>query len=86
VSNYRTETLAFEVVNFYGPYHIILGRPCYVKFMAIPSYTYLKIKIPRPAGVITVEAKTQRALDYKQNNIELATTMVPAAEPRELSL
>jgi hypothetical protein len=54
--------------------------------MAIPSYAYLKIKIPRPAGVITVEAKIQRALDYKQNHIELATTMVPAAELRELSL
>jgi hypothetical protein len=49
--------LAFEVVDFSGPYHIILGRPCYVKFMAIHSYTYLKLKIPRPARVITVGAK-----------------------------
>jgi hypothetical protein len=62
-SNYRTETLAFEVVDFFGPYHIILGRPCYVKFMAIPNYGYLKLKIPRPTRVITVEAKTQRAMD-----------------------
>jgi hypothetical protein len=50
--------LAFEVVDFSGPYHIIMGWPCYVKFMAIPSYAYLKIKIPGPVGVITVEAKT----------------------------
>jgi hypothetical protein len=57
-SNYRTETLAFEVVDFSSPYHVILGWPCYVIFMAIPSYTYLKLKIPGPAGVITVEAKT----------------------------
>jgi hypothetical protein len=46
-SNYHTETLAFEVVDFSEPYHIILGRPCYIKFMAIPSYAYLKLKIPR---------------------------------------
>jgi hypothetical protein len=26
VSNYRTETLTFEVVDFSGPYHIILGQ------------------------------------------------------------
>jgi hypothetical protein len=26
--------------------------------MAIPSYAYLKLKILRPTGVITVEAKT----------------------------
>jgi hypothetical protein len=60
VSNYRTETLMLEVVGFSGPYHVILGWPCYVKFMAIPSYTYLKLKIPGPTGVITVEAKAQR--------------------------
>jgi hypothetical protein len=34
-------------------------------FMAIPSYTYLKLKIPGSIDVITVEAKTQRALDCK---------------------
>jgi hypothetical protein len=59
VSNYHTKTLVFEVVDFFGPYHIILGRLCYVKFMAIPSDAYLKLKIPRPARVITVKAKTQ---------------------------
>jgi hypothetical protein len=58
-SNNRTETLTFEVVDFSRPYHIILGWPCYVKFMAIPSYAYLNLKIPRPGGVITMEAKTQ---------------------------
>jgi hypothetical protein len=48
--------------------------------MAIPSYAYLKLKIPGPATIITVEAKTHRALDYEQNIIELATTMVAATE------
>jgi hypothetical protein len=62
-SNYHTETLAFEVVNFTESYHIILGWPCYVKFMAISSYAYLKLKISGPTDVITVEAKTQQALD-----------------------
>jgi hypothetical protein len=58
-SNYRTEMLAFEVVDFSGPYHVILGCQCYIKFMTIPSYAYLKLKIPGPTGIITVEAKTQ---------------------------
>jgi hypothetical protein len=49
--NYHTRTLAFEVVDFFGPYHVILGQPCYTKFMAIPSYSYLKLKIPRPTGL-----------------------------------
>jgi hypothetical protein len=58
VSNYRTKTLAFEVVDFSRPYHVIPGRPCYIKFMVIPSYAYLKLKIPEPTGVITMVAKT----------------------------
>jgi hypothetical protein len=37
--------LAFEVVDFFRPYHIILGWPCYIKSMAIPSHAYLKLKI-----------------------------------------
>jgi hypothetical protein len=53
-SNFRRETLTFEVVGFRGTYHAVLGRPCYAKFMAIPNYTYLKLKMPGPNGVITV--------------------------------
>jgi hypothetical protein len=64
-SNYHTEMLSFEVVDFSRPYHIILGWPCYVKVMNIPSYAYLKLKIPGPIVIITMEAKAQRALDYK---------------------
>jgi hypothetical protein len=54
--------------------------------MVIPSYAYLKLKIPGPAGVITMEAKTQRALNCEQDNIELAAATVATAELRELSL
>ena len=54
LANYRMETLNFEVVRFHGAYHAILGRPCYVKFMAIPNYTYQKLKMLGPCGVITI--------------------------------
>ena len=53
-TNSRTETLTFEVVGFHGTYHAILGRPCYAKFMAVPNYTYLKLKMLGPCGVITI--------------------------------
>ena len=36
-ANFRKEVLTFEVVGFRGAYHAILGRPCYAKFMAIPT-------------------------------------------------
>ena len=38
-ANFRLEVLTFEVMDFLGSYHAILGRPCYAKFMAIPNYT-----------------------------------------------
>ena len=42
-TNYRMETLIFEVVGFHGTYH------------AIPNYTYLKLKMSGPCGVITID-------------------------------
>jgi hypothetical protein len=53
-ANFRIETLTFEVVGFRGTYHVIPGRPCYVKFMAILNYTFLKLKMSGPADTITV--------------------------------
>jgi hypothetical protein len=54
--------------------------------MAIPSYAFLKLKITRPAGVITMEAKAQWVLDCKKNNIELTATVVAATKLKEMCL
>jgi hypothetical protein len=86
VNNYHIKTLAFEVVKFSGPYHVIQGQPCYVKFMAIHSYSYLKLKIPELTRVITMDARAQQALDYEQSSIELATAMIAVTEVMEPSL
>jgi hypothetical protein len=61
--NFRKETLTFEVVGFRGVYHAILRRPCYAKFMEVPNYTYLKMKISWPKGVITVGYTIEHAFD-----------------------
>jgi hypothetical protein len=45
------------VVDFLGTYHTILGRSAYAMFMAVTNYTYLKLKIPGPKGVITIDTK-----------------------------
>jgi hypothetical protein len=57
------ETLTFEVVRFSGTYHAILGRPAYTNFMAMPDYTYLKLRIPGLKGIITVGTMYQRAFE-----------------------
>jgi len=59
--NFRQKVLTFDVVRFPGTYHAILGRPCYAKFMAVPNYTYLKLKMSGPNGIITVSTTSQHA-------------------------
>jgi hypothetical protein len=53
--NYRREKLEFEVMDWPSQYHAILGRPAFAKFMAVPHYAYLTLKIPGPKGTITVQ-------------------------------
>jgi hypothetical protein len=53
--NYRREKLEFEVMDWPSQYHAILGRPTFEKFMAVPHYAYLTLKIPGPRGTITVQ-------------------------------
>ena len=68
--------LTFEVVGFRGEYHAILGRPCYAKFMAIPNYTYLKLKMPGPRGVITVGSSFEHSYESDVECIEHAEALV----------
>ncbi|XP_066311362.1 uncharacterized protein [Miscanthus floridulus] len=77
-SNYRKEVLTFEVVWFKGAYHAILGHPCYAKFMVIPNYTYLKLKMSGPNGVITIESTYEHAYDCNIECIEYAKALVEA--------
>ena len=74
------ETLTFEVVGFHGTYHAILGYPCYAKFMAIPNYTYLKLKMSSRHGVITVGTSFQRAYECKVECCGHATAIVASRE------
>ena len=83
-SNFRSEVLTFEVVDFPRSNHAILGRPCYAKFMTIPNYTYLKLKMPGPKGVITIGSTFSHAYTCDRKHYELATTVINSAELLEL--
>jgi hypothetical protein len=53
--NYRKEKLDFKVMDWPSQYHTILGRPVFLRLMAVPHYTYLVLKMPGPKGIITVK-------------------------------
>jgi hypothetical protein len=82
-ANFHTETLTIEIADFLGAYHAILGRPCYAKFMIIPNYTYLKLKMPSPHGIITIGGDLQQArlCEWENYDIMTATCQSSGAEP-----
>jgi hypothetical protein len=43
------------VADFEGTYHAILGHPSLTKFIAVPHYMYLVLKIPIEKGVLIVK-------------------------------
>jgi hypothetical protein len=78
--NYRTEFIKFEVANFESSYHTILGRPALAKFMVVPNYVYLLLKIPGLSGVLTLRGDLKKSYDCNQEAIQYAsTTRVPDA-------
>ncbi|XP_066365644.1 uncharacterized protein [Miscanthus floridulus] len=79
-TNYRMETLTLEVVGFHRTNHAILGRPCYTKFMSIPNYSYLKLKMPGPPRVITIGTSFQCAYECEVECCEHAMVIFTSKE------
>jgi hypothetical protein len=78
--NYRTEYVKFEVAAFETSYHAILGILAIAKFMAVPHYTYLVLKMPSPAGVLSLQGDLKISFDCDTEAMELAATnQVPNA-------
>jgi hypothetical protein len=72
--NYRTEYIKFEVADFETSYHAILGRPAIAKFMAVPHYTYLVLKMPSPTGVLSLQGDLKISHNCDIEAMEIAST------------
>ena len=70
--NFRTENITFEVADFEAAYHAIIGRPALAKFMAVPHYTYLMMKMPGPNGVIILRSDVRQAFTYDKESCDMA--------------
>jgi hypothetical protein len=82
--NSRREPIWFEVVEISSPYHALLGHPALAKFMAVPHYAYLKMKLPGPRGVITVSGSFKKSLACAKESSQLAEALVIAKEKWQL--
>jgi hypothetical protein len=70
--NYCTEYIKFEVADFKSSYHAILCRPALAKFMAMPHYVYLLLKMPSKTGVLMLCGNLKKSYDCNQEAIEYA--------------
>jgi len=70
--HFRTDYVNFVVADFDGTYHAILGRPSLTKFMAIPHYMYLVLKMPTEKGVLTLRGNVYVAYTYEDDNFKIA--------------
>ena len=82
--NFCREGVWFEVVNHSSPYHAILGRPTLAQFMAVPHYSYLKMKLPGPHGIITMASDYKRSIACTSADSKLAESLVAAEEFKEI--
>jgi hypothetical protein len=72
--NDHTEYIKFKVADFESSYHAIFGRPALAKFIAVPHYIYLLLKIPSKTGVLTFRGDLKKLYDCDQEAIEYAVT------------
>jgi hypothetical protein len=60
-ANFRKEKIEFEVVDWSSQYHAILGRLAFARFMAVPHYAYLKLRMPANRGPLTISESFARS-------------------------
>jgi hypothetical protein len=82
--NFRTKTIQLEVADFETAYNTFLGRPAFTKFMAIPHYAYLVLKMPGPCGVLSIREDVKQAYDYDKESYEMADKLAASTELQEL--
>ena len=61
----------FFVADFDTAYHAILGRPALAKFMVVPHYVYMVLKIPTEQGILTLRANVSTTYDCEREGIAI---------------
>ena len=72
LDHFHTDYVNFMVADFEGTYHDILSRPALTKFMAIPHYRYLVLKMPTEKGVLTLRGNVYVAYTCEEDSFKIA--------------
>jgi hypothetical protein len=85
-NNFRKELLTFEVVDFPVIYHALLSQPCFANSMAIPNYTYLKLKMPGRKGSSLSRVALSKPTTPSKPVLHKRTHSSPLALPMALAV
>ena len=83
---YRTEFIKFEVADFESCYHAILGRPALTKYMAVPHYPYLLLKMPTTKGVLSLKGDLKKAHDCDVQAVQISERLQDIKEGKEIAM
>jgi hypothetical protein len=70
--HFCTDYVNFVVADFEGTYNAILGRPAITKFMAVPYYRYLVLKMPMEKDVLTLRGNVFVAYTCEEDSFHVA--------------
>jgi hypothetical protein len=72
------------VADFETAYNAFLGRLALTKFMVIPHYTCLVLKMPGPHGVISIRGDVKWAYDYDNESYQMLDRLAASTKLQEL--
>ena len=70
--HFHVDYVNFLIADFNTTYHTILGRPALAKFIVVPHYTYLVLKMPIEQGVLSLRANLDIAYNCEEESFMLA--------------
>jgi hypothetical protein len=66
-------------IQFETVYNAFLGWPALSKFMTIPHYAYLVLKMPGPRGANSIRGDIKWAFDSNRESYETANRLLASA-------
>jgi hypothetical protein len=78
--------MQFEVVDFETTYNAFLRRPTLTKFMVVPHYAYLVLKMLGPNGIISIRGDVKHACDYDRESCETTDRLLASTKLQELKM
>jgi hypothetical protein len=70
--HFHIDYVNFVVADFDDTYHAILGQPALTKFIAVPHYSYLVLKMPTKHGILTLRGNVYTAYTYEEEGFKVA--------------